>query len=371
MSSRPRQVPTRSSDDTNQQTSAISGRGAILALILLFVFLYAVRWALLPFVLAAVVAYICTPLVQWLAKRTRLPRLLFVCAIVIALLAAGTAVALLGGPALMREAASTVADLGNTVERLARSAIGEGSIKLLGQSMNASELARAAVTGLRNWIDQTEVLVMLAGWSVAAVFGTFLTLVLLFFFLKDGSRLARGALWLVPPKHRPVAESVWSRLDPILKRYFIGVIVIVIYATAAAYVGLGLFLGMRHALFLAVLTGLLEMIPVIGPVSAAVLAGLVALHQAQSVEAIIAYAIYATVLRLSIDQLLGPVVLGHAARLHPTIIIFCFISGGLLFGIAGLIMAVPVALAIKVTLATLYHEAAPSWASLREAREKK
>ena len=64
-------------------------------------------------------------------------------------------------------------------------------------------------------------------------------------------------------------------------------------------------------------------------------------------------------------------VLGHAARLHPTIIIFCFISGGLLFGIAGLIMAVPVALAIKVTLATLYHEAAPSWASLREAREKK
>src|SRR5262249_26613985 len=113
------------------------------------------------------------------------------------------------------------------------------------------------------------------------------------------------------------------------------------------------------------------MIPVIGPVSAAVLAGLVALHQAQSVEAIIAYAIYATVLRLSIDQLLGPVVLGHAARLHPTIIIFCFISGGLLFGIAGLIMAVPVALSIKGTLGALYHQAAPRWGSLRQARGKK
>ena len=348
----------------------MSGRGAILALILLFVFLYAVRWALLPFVLAAVGAYICAPMAQWLANRTGLPRLLFVCATVIALLVAGTAIAMLGGPALIREAASTVADLGTTMERLARGAIGEGSIQFLGQSMNASEFARAAVTGLRNWIDQTGVLVMLAGWSVAAVFGTFLTLVLLFFFLQDGSRLARGALWLVPPKHRPVAEFVWSRLDPVLKRYFIGVIVVVIYAMAAAYVGLGLLLGIRHALFLAVLTGLLEMIPVIGPASAAVLAGLVALHQAESFEAIIAYAIYATVLRLSIDQLLGPVVLGHAARLHPTIIIFCFISGGLLFGIAGLIMAVPVALAIKVTLATLYHEPVPAWASLREAREK-
>jgi len=51
-----------------------------------------------------------------------------------------------------------------------------------------------------------------------------------------------------------------------------------------------------------------------------------------------------TVLRLSIDQLLGPVVLGRAARLHPTMIIFCFLSGGLLFGIAGMILAVPVAL---------------------------
>jgi len=69
---------------------------------------------------------------------------LFVCATVIALLAAGTAVALLGGPALIREAASTVADLGDTMERLARGAIGEGSIQFLGQSMNASEFARAA-----------------------------------------------------------------------------------------------------------------------------------------------------------------------------------------------------------------------------------
>lgn len=371
MTSRPRQVPTRASAEGNQQTTNISGRGALLALILVFAFLYAVRWALLPFVLSAVAAYICTPLVHWLANRMRLPRLVFVCAIVIALLAAGTAVALLGGPALIREATSTVADLNTTMERLARGAIGEGSTQFLGQSMTASEFARAAVTGLRNWIDQTGILVMLAGWSFAAVFGTFLTLVLLFFFLKDGPRLARGVLWLVPPKQRPVAEFVWSRLDPVLKRYFIGVIVVVIYAMAAAYVGLGLLLGMRHALFLAVLTGLLEMIPVIGPASSAVLAGLVALRQAESFEAIIAYAIYATVLRLSIDQLLGPVVLGHAARLHPTIIIFCFITGGLLFGIAGLIMAVPVALAIKVTLATLYHEAAPSWTSLRDAGERK
>jgi len=72
--------------------------------------------------------------------------------------------------------------------------------------------------------------------------------------------------------------------------------------------------------------------------------------------AILAYAIYATALRLSIDQLFGPIVLGSAARLHPVLIIFCFLSGGVLFGIAGVIMSVPIALAVKTTLATLYDD---------------
>jgi predicted PurR-regulated permease PerM len=358
MRSDPRQGRTRSSDQTELSQGVSKGAG-FLVLILIAAFLYAVRWALLPFVVSAVGAYICTPLIDRLAKRTRLPRIVFVGATFIALLAAATIMAVIAVPPLVREATSTVGDLTETIERLARGAIGGGSIQLLGKPMNASEIARAAATGLRDWIDQTGVLLTLAGWSFVGLFGTFLAWVLFFFFLKDGPRLARGVLWLVPPNQRPVAEFVWCRLDPVLKRYFIGVIVVVIYAMAAAYLGLGLLLGIRHALFLAVLTGLLEMIPVVAPASAAVLAGLVALHQADSIGAVVAYAIYATALRLSIDQLLGPVVLGHAARLHPTIIIFCFLAGGLLFGIPGVIMAVPVALAIKVGLATVYDEALP------------
>jgi predicted PurR-regulated permease PerM len=93
------------------------------------------------------------------------------------------------------------------------------------------------------------------------------------------------------------------------------------------------------------------MIPVIGSGAAAVIAGLVAIHSAAGVGAIIAYALYATALRISIDQLFGPLALGTAARLHPVLVIFCFLSGALLFGIVGVIMAVPVALVVKITLA--------------------
>ena len=131
---------------------------------------------------------------------------------------------------------------------------------------------------------------------------------------------------------------------------------VVVYATIAAYVGLGVILGINHAVFLALLTGILEIVPVIGPTSAAILAGLVSLRTATGIINIFEYAAYATLLRLSIDQIVGPVVLGRAAHVHPVLIIFCFLAGGVVLGIPGVILAVPVALVVKSTLATVYGD---------------
>lgn len=65
---------------------------------------------------------------------------------------------------------------------------------------------------------------------------------------------------------------------------------------------------------------------------------------------------YATTPAISIDQLFGPLVLGAAARLHPVLVIFCFLSGRLLFGVVGVILAGPMALVVKTTLTVLYDE---------------
>ena len=110
--------------------------------------------------------------------------------------------------------------------------------------------------------------------------------------------------------------------------------------------------------FLALLTGILETVPVIGPTAAAILAGLVSLRTATGIINIVEYALYATALRLSIDQIVGPIVLGRAAHVHPVLIIFCFLAGGVVLGIPGVILAVPVALVVKSTLATIYGDEA-------------
>jgi predicted PurR-regulated permease PerM len=78
--------------------------------------------------------------------------------------------------------------------------------------------------------------------------------------------------------------------------------------------------------------------PVVGPISAALLMGFV------------------LALRLSIDNIIGPIVLGHAARLHPVVVIAGFVGGAMLFGIVGLLLAVPMAVCIKIALEHYYAE---------------
>ncbi len=331
-------------------------RAVILAASALAVFLYFIKSILLPFILAAIIAYICTPLLDGLARRTRWPRLLF--AVILFLLILGVAATILNFAAgrFAVEAGHAVADLQKMLENLAHQALGDRSVIVFGQSLNAHQIAQAALSWFRAWIAQSNGLALLTGYSFAAVMGAFLTVVLLFYFLVSGPRVAGGLLWIVPPHRRSLVKRIWARLDPVLMRYFVGVLIVVIYATVAAYVGLGVILGIQHAVLLAMLTGVLEIVPVLGPTSAAVAAGLVALRSATGLMSILGYALYATVLRLSIDQIVGPVVLGRAAHVHPALIIFCFLAGGVVFGVSGVILAVPLALLIKSTLATLYRD---------------
>ena len=320
----------------------------------LVIFLYLIRLMLLPFVLAGIIGYVCTPLLDWLAARTRWPRLLF--AVVLFLIFAGIAglIGIFAAQSFAAEARSTAADLQALLEKFVAGAIGDQPVNLLGHELNAHQIAQSLLNRMSEWLAQTDQLMLLVGYSVGSLMGVFLTAVLLFYFLVSGRKLARGIVWIAPPHRRNLVERIWGRLDPMLLRYFLGVFAVMIYAAGAAYLGLGIILGIKHAVLLALLTGVLETIPVIGPAAAAILAGLVALHSATGIMSIVAYAIYATALRLSIDQLFGPLVLGRAAQVHPVLIIFCFLAGGLLFGIPGVILAVPVALLVRSTLETLY-----------------
>ncbi|HTV52284.1 MAG TPA: AI-2E family transporter [Steroidobacteraceae bacterium] len=317
--------------------------------------LYLLHSILLPFVFAAVVAYVCTPLVDAVSGRLHLPRWTIALLLLALLMGAAALLGVIGMPPLIREVQTVGGDLHGSIAGFTRALIGDRSIDVLGGTVNADRIATYAVESLQQFLTGGE-LAVVVGWGVAALFGMLLVWVLIGYFLIDAREIAAGLLWLVPPRYRGFALRVWRELDPVLRRYFIGVALVVAYAAFAAYLGLGLVLGLHHALFLALLTGMLEIIPIVGPAAAAVIAGLVAVQHAATAWDIWAYVGYATALRLSIDQFVGPIVLGSAARVRPVVVIFCFLAGGLLLGVVGVLLAVPMALTVKVTLSVLYDD---------------
>jgi predicted PurR-regulated permease PerM len=322
----------------------------------LAVFLYFIQLILIPFVFAGALAYVLSPPVDAIALRTGVPRPAIAAAIFILVLALLAGIAFLAYPSISGEGTKFLTDLRGALTQAFNGITKGGSIRIFGIAYTASELADQSQNLLREAIGRPGALGAIAGAGVSMVFGFFLGAVLLFYFLLGGRRTVSGLVELAPPRRRPLVWEILRRADPILRRYFIGVGIIVTYAGIAAYIGLGLILGIKHAVILAIVTGFLELLPVAGPALAAILAGLIALQNATSIWDVAAYIIYAVALRLSIDQLFGPLILGKAASLSPVTIIFCFLTGGILYGISGVILAVPAALALRVSLKTIYGE---------------
>lgn len=324
-----------------------------------FLFLiYLLRYVLLPFVVAAALAYIANPALVWLKRRWGFPRLLAGGLVFVVLVAALFAFWAWAGAILVRDVSQIAVELPSLLDKAFGQLLGNQEAPALGHTLTAAELTRETMSALQALFGSAYYVALAAGFGLASIMGTALTLVLLFYFLVSGDRLALGALDLVPPDQRDEVRRLAVRLDPALGRYLRGLAVVVLYAVLASWIGLTFGLRLQHSVLLAILTGLLELIPFIGPITAMIIVGIVVLQQG-SVWLALGFGVYLMALRLSIDQLVGPLVLGRAATLHPTVIIFAFLAGGSLFGAVGLILAVPVAVSVKILLEAYYEGAYP------------
>jgi predicted PurR-regulated permease PerM len=114
-------------------------------------------------------------------------------------------------------------------------------------------------------------------------------------------------------------------------------------------------LGVPYSVLLGVLTGLLETIPFVGPITAGAIACLVALGHPNpfgwsQVAYVAVVAVMYTILRHAEDYFVIPTVIGRAVRLHPAIVIFSLLTGGAVFGLLGIFLAVPFAATLRLIL---------------------
>ncbi len=322
----------------------------IAALIGGLVALYLLRYALLPFVVAAAAAYIVNPLVVAAERCLRTSRPIAGAAVFVAAVAMCVVVALWVGLPVWRDVRDIVLSLPESLHRTLAQLLPDRGVQVFGQSFDADRLTAAILEDLRSFFGAPRHALTLAVAGLAAVMGATLTLVLFFYFVVAGDRLVYGSARLVPAGRRARYFEILRRIDPVLGRYVRGVAAIAAYAIVASALGLTFLLRIPHPLFFAVASGLLELLPIVGPIVAALMVGAAVAQQA-SLWLMGTFVVYLTALRLSIDQLIGPLLLGRATALHPTVVIFALLAGGSIFGPAGLLLAVPVAVTVKIALA--------------------
>ena len=190
-------------------------------------------------------------------------------------------------------------------------------------------------------------------WAAAVI----LIAVLTFFFLKDGEQLRDWTVGLFAEQRRPVLRELFVRAWDALAAYVQGVFLVA--TMDAVLIGIALVLvGVPIALPLIVLTFIGAFFPVIGAFLAGGAAVLVALVSGGAVDAVIILVVIVIVQQLE-GNVFYPVVVGKRLRLHPVAILLALTAGGVLAGVAGAFLAIPIAAVVSAVLDfTREHRAA-------------
>ena len=307
------------------------------------VWLFLQLWAIaLLLVVALVFAGTFNPLVEWMEhrglKRIHALTLLFVALLLVTLL-----LIFLTVPPLIEQLAQIVRDAPSLREQL---------IVLLQQRDLTAPLARAVQNaGLEQTFARIEsALVGYAPRAVTALGWAVTTLFLSFYLLADGKRM-QGMLYAIVPRdyHMRLAR-ILQNLEVIVGGYMRGQLV-----TSAA-IGAFTFLllvicEVPNALSLALFAAVADVIPFIGGLLAATPAVLAALSQGLPVAVLVAVALF--VYQEFENRVLIPRVYEHTLRLAPTTVILALLAGGLLLGVIGAVLALPIAAGLQMMLAEL------------------
>jgi predicted PurR-regulated permease PerM len=197
------------------------------------------------------------------------------------------------------------------------------------------------------------------GYVALAARGIFIAIVILvlaFYWTLDGPRTIKSFLLLVPQEWRESISELISSMESKLGFYIAGQAVLCLVIGILALVAY-LLIGLPNALMLAVLAGVFEAVPMIGPLLGAIPAGLVAL----SISPVkLVWVIVATVVIQQLENsLLVPRVMRKAVGVNPFVSLLAIFAFSSLFGIAGALMAIPLAAIIQLLLDRfVFHPAA-------------
>lgn len=187
-----------------------------------------------------------------------------------------------------------------------------------------------------------------------------------FYVLIDLPRLSTWVQALIPPQHRAEAVEVGSKLHVVAGGFIRGQLLVALFVGVATSIGLAV-VGLPFWLLVGVLAGVTNIVPLLGPFVAGVLGVSIALVSEGIGLAALVLLVLVVVQQLD-NQVVSPLVMGRNVRLHPLVVLLALVIAGTVYGVLGLLIAVPSVAAVSV-LARHYWETRVPWATIPPALE--
>jgi predicted PurR-regulated permease PerM len=321
----------------------------VLVTVLLFAlglgFLYAARQTLIAFLFAIFFAYLMSPLVSHLEKLLR-GRGRAIAVIYLLLLGLLTLLFVAMGPRIGREGARLVKSL-PAMSQLSSGEIAEQLGQQHGWNLRAVNLVRDYLV---SHSDQIENAAQTVGLHVAGVAQQAWLLVIVpllsIFFLKDGRAFSEDLLGAVQSRpQRELLKGVLSDLNEMLA-HFIRAQLTLMTLTFIAYATVLGIMRMPYALVLATAGAMVEFIPALGPLVAAV--AIVGVALLMGYPHWLALVIFLVIWRVIQDYVSSPRIMGHSLELHPLAAIFGVMAGAEVAGILGIFLSIPVMASLRI-----------------------
>ncbi|PQJ15270.1 AI-2E family transporter [Aureicoccus marinus] len=329
-------------------------------IVLFFWFLYAIRSVIAYLTIAAVIALLGKPIVR-LLQRIRIPNTLAVLVAMSLLFGLFAGILALFIPVVNEQSKNLslldIDALKNNINLLYLQIVEyfDANLPLFESILENSNIEKSVIEGLDlrfipNFLNSF--INALSSFSV----GLFSVLFISFFFLKDSNLLQNGILTFVPDKKEGnMVESI-RKINSLLSRYF-GGILLQLFILFVIYTGALLIVGVENALVIAFLCSLFNIIPYVGPLiggTIMITLTMTSFLGADFSTVILPKATY-VLIGLMVGQLVDnffsqPFIFSNSVKSHPLEIFLVIIIAGLLFGVIGMIVAVPGYTAIKVIL---------------------
>lgn len=324
---------------------------------------------LAPFFLAFVLAYILDPVADRVAAHPRINRMAAVCLILVLFLAAGALALGLGLPELARQAQS-LAGLPEQVTEWVRGLTPESlviDIPLVDETELLAGLQAIDAEAVSTFLDEhreaiaqgARETVLGLGRGIATLFTVLgylvLTPVLVFYLLRDYDLIVARAGSLLPNRIRDEAKEFFREYDDLLSRYLRGQVSASLLTGGITWLGL-LIAGFPYSFLLGVTVAVLGVVPYLGVVVSLIPAVVLALVSGDIGVSLTKVAIVYGVAQGLESAVISPRIVGDSVGLHPVWILLALSLGGFFLGFVGLLIGVPLAVAVKLLLArTLEH----------------